>query len=382
MRKIRRPRVAALATAALLVLFVAGAGTSWAANPGSQAAACSPFGFVKAPKVVGANVASLAATSSSDVWAVGLGKHQPTILHWDGTTWAVSPQDSGQGTGTGVAAISPTDAWTVGYNGSLALAKHWDGSLWRSVSVPVVGTQDTLTSVTALSTDDVWAAGYYVDGPIHPLVYHWDGISWTQVPAPDGVTNSTNSFYGISAVSAQDIWAAGFEDTSFLHFEPLIEHWDGTSWSVIPSPVFPGNDNMLFGVSARATDDVWVVGFKGDTSTELRTLAEHWNGTSWSVVFTPDLSGTLDLLAGVDAVSGTDAWAVGERHIGTPEATAAEHWDGTRWRLVKSPPTSDGAFGGVLAVTPTEVWAVGGVSDPSISDIRPLTMLSAGCGQP
>jgi hypothetical protein len=96
-------------------------------------------------------------------------------------------------------------------------------------------------------------------------------------------------------------------------------------------------------------------------------------------VFTPDVSGTLDVLVGVDAVSATDAWAVGERHIGTPEATLAEHWDGTRWRVVKSPPTNDGAFGGVLAVTPTDVWAVGGVFDPSVSDTTPLTMLSAGC---
>jgi hypothetical protein len=377
MPRARRPLLAAaIALNSLTTFAVAVGAPSWAAHRPRAATLCATFHVVSAPPVAGGNVASIDATSPTDVWAVGLGRPQPTILHWDGRRWSVARQDGAKGTGTAVTAISPNDAWMVGENGSLPISKHWDGAMWRSVIVPMVGTDDTLTSVTALSSSDVWAAGKYTDGAIHPLVMHWDGSAWTQVPAPDGVPNSTNFFYGISAVDSEDIWAVGYEDVSFLHFQPLIEHWDGASWTVVPSPVFLGNDNILYDVSARASDDVWAVGKQGDSGTELRTLAERWDGTSWSVVFTPDV-GMLGALSGVDTVSTADAWAVGS--FGTPEAVLVEHWDGTNWTIVKSPPKDDGAFGGIRAISPTEIWAVGGVFDPNIADLRPLTMRSKGC---
>jgi hypothetical protein len=259
------------------------------------------------------------------------------------------------------------------------MSKHWDGTKWRSVPVPPVGTDHNLIGLTALATDDVWAAGQYNSGgPIHPLVMHWDGTAWTQVPAPDKVPNATNYFYGIDAISHDDIWAVGYTDVS-LNSQPLIEHWDGVAWTVSPTPDFPGNDNILNDVSAVSSDDVWAVGFQGDSGTGLRTLAMHWDGTTWSVVEGPDLEGTLDIFGGVYAISPTDAWAVGQFRLGLNDATLVEHWDGARWGIVKSPPTNNGGLGGILALSSTEVWAVGAVFDPDISNFRPLTMRSKGC---
>jgi hypothetical protein len=39
----------------------------------------------------------------------------------------------------------------------------------------------------------------------------------------------------------------------------LAEHWNGSSWSVVASPNVGGSDNLLNGVSAT-TGDVWTVG--------------------------------------------------------------------------------------------------------------------------
>jgi hypothetical protein len=294
----------------------------------------------------------------------------------------VSPQDSVKGSSTAVAAITPTDAWLVGdsLQGTRPMSKHWDGKLWRSVPIPLVGTDHSLYGATALATDEVWAVGQYNSGgPLHPLVVRWDGTTWTHIPAPDGTPNSANVFYGIDAISPTDIWAVGYQDTSFLHFQPLIEHWDGTAWEVVSFPEFPGNDNILNDVSAASSDDVWAVGFQGDSHAELRTLAMHWDGAAWTVVETPDVGGTLDVLGGIHGVSPSDAWAVGVYRRGINDATLTEHWDGSTWTIVNSPPTGNGGLDDVKAVAPATVWAIGTAFDAGINDTRPITMRTKGC---
>jgi hypothetical protein len=42
--------------------------------------------------------------------------------------------------------------------------------------------------------------------------------------------------HGIAASGPNDIWAVGYEETSSYVPQTLIEHWDGHSWSVVPSP--------------------------------------------------------------------------------------------------------------------------------------------------
>ena len=63
-------------------------------------------------------------------------------------------------------------------------------------------------------------------------------------------------------------------------------HWDGTSWSLIPSPDPGGGDagaSQLFAVSAVSPTDVWAVGlYTGDIA--IDTLILHWDGTAWSQV--------------------------------------------------------------------------------------------------
>jgi hypothetical protein len=97
------------------------------------------------------------------------------------------------------------------------------------------------------------------------------------------------------------------------------------------------------------------------------------------VVETPDVEGTLDSFGGVYAASATDVWAVGQNRVGFSDATLVEHWDGSAWTIVSSPPTGNGGFDDVLAITPTTVWAAGAAFDPNINNTRPLTMRSKGC---
>src|SRR6185437_11881171 len=47
-----------------------------------------------------------------------------------------------------------------------------------------------------------------------------------------------NRLQGVAVLSACDAWAVGFEsgDRGDNPDQSLIEHWDGTSWTVVPSP--------------------------------------------------------------------------------------------------------------------------------------------------
>lgn len=87
-------------------------------------------------------------------------------------------------------------------------------------------------------------------------------------------------FHGVAPVSANDVWALGSVSTT----QTLTEHWNGTSWSMVPSPIVGGAGYTLTGVASISTSDVWAAGDFGSNGNPEQTLIEHWNGTSWSIV--------------------------------------------------------------------------------------------------
>ena len=73
-----------------------------------------------------------------------------------------------------------------------------------------------------------------------PLIERWDGESWTAVPSPTKVMDANGNWIPIvyltdvSAVSARNVWATGYASTGQVGpFSGLTEHWDGSSWSVV-----------------------------------------------------------------------------------------------------------------------------------------------------
>ena len=104
---------------------------------------------------------------------------------------------------------------------------------------------------------------------------------------------------------------------------PFMLHWDGTTWSLVQTPDPGGNSKYtdLSGVVAYATDDVWSVGGMGDQIDDT-TFTVHWDGSSWSEVSasTPGaFAATKDGRGGL--------WAVGNRHVDQSSAwaTKAQH---------------------------------------------------------
>jgi hypothetical protein len=178
------------------------------------------------------------------------------------------------------------------------------------------------------------------------LIEHWDGTSWSIVSGPKLANGAQLS--AVAAVSSSDVWAAG--DINVAKEGILVEHWDGSSWTQVSSAAFSGVGPM-YDISADASNDVWAVG----GVTRL-----HFDGTSWSQE--PN-SGKVN--AGtVLPLSPTDAWDSGVGPGATrnsfPRATF-EHWDGKSWTIVSSPnprPCCSSGAGDMAAVSANDIFAL------------------------
>jgi hypothetical protein len=216
-----------------------------------------------------------------------------------------------------VAALSTADAWSVGTD-----ILHFNGSTWEAVAKVAGG--GSLADVSALNAENVWAAGALESAP---LAEHWNGASWTQVPTAS-LNGYSGTFNSILALSAADVWGGGYVSVTGVAIEPLFEYWNGKSWTVVPGAHVAGFIQKLAGTGPS---DIWAVGYT--TSDVGNPLIEHFNGTQWQQVTAPFL-GIGGRLYGVVALSPTNAWAVGQGTLaavgdpeqsGSPVQTLIEH---------------------------------------------------------
>ena len=262
-----------------------------------------------------------------------------------------------------IATIASNDIWIVGSTrkteGVIRTgAEHWDGSSWSQVPTPDVGAgENALNGVDASASKDVWAVGY---SGHNTLIEHWDGTQWRVVTSPNADTNGDNALTSVDALSSTNAWAVGSSRTDISR-KSLIQRWNGTSWTIVSSPN-PGTlSNSLLGVAATGPNDIWAVGWK-NSGDGLRSLLLHYDGTGWTEGATVPKVGTGDnVLTGVSAVSNDDVWATGYYIDGTQYKTLTLHFNGTTWSQVPSTNGADGTniLTGVDASSPTSAWAVG-----------------------
>src|SRR6266581_6951251 len=235
---------------------------------------------------------------------------------------------------------------------------------WSVVQSPnATPGNNELHAVASVSANDVWAVGTSENtlGNDQTLILHWDGTAWSIVASPTtGIVEG--NLLGVAAVATNDVWAVGNASNASGAFQTLTLHWDGTAWSIVASPSPDGAFNDLFGVAAVSTSDVWAVGDSGSG-----TLIEQWNGSSWSVVSSPSPSTLANLFFAVAIVSANDIWAVGESQNATSgiAQTLIEQWNGSSWSVVSSPNPGSGSSPGDslrgAAADPSsgQAWAVG-----------------------
>src|SRR3984893_10487133 len=280
-----------------------------------------------------------------------------------------------------IAAVNDNDIWAVGGQRAASgqpdqtLAEHWDGSTWSAINTPnsTVGSND-FRGAAAIATNNVWAVGDFPEGSGvgHPYAAQWT-TTWTGFNNLPSVGTGNNRLSAVAAVSATNIWAVGSSRADTVSTTPrrtLIEQYNGTTWSVVASPdVSSTSDDQLLGVAATSATDVWAVGISTHAGVGSN-LIKHWNGTAWSTVISPSPTATANALYGVAGLSGTNAYAVGDYQDSAGRLhTSVLHWDGAFWTAVASPTVGAGTFDDILfsvsATSPTNIWAAGAVYSPT-----------------
>jgi hypothetical protein len=240
---------------------------------------------------------------------------------------------------------------------------------WQNVNSPDISgatpVSNQLLGVDAASANDVWAVGWAKDPNSsfyirRTLIQHFDGNVWSIVPSPNKPNDTFSELYSVSAVSTNDVWAVGSSNNGSAPSRTLIQHWDGTRWSIVPSPNPDSQLNELRGVAAVAADNAWAVGYRGGTKNEtpLETFILHWDGSSWRQVASPNIPGGANELSGITAISANDIWAVGS----AGKTPLAMHWDGNAWSVVPIAVSSGLSTERLTAVSGTasnDVWVVG-----------------------
>jgi hypothetical protein len=127
-------------------------------------------------------------------------------------------------------------------------------------------------------------------------------------PNPSGWTIAT--FNGVACTAVNSCNAVGWYSTlaGGANSLTLVEHWNGTSWTIVPSPN-PGARAELDGIACPSSSACYAVGMKDPGG----TFAEQWDGTSWSIVPAPNPAGAAlgAYLHGVECQTTTSCFAVG-----------------------------------------------------------------------
>jgi hypothetical protein len=351
-------------------------------TPAQAATTCGVWKTVSSPsgKI---NLTAVAAVASNDVWAAGQvaagGKAGLASLveHWNGTAWTKVqlPASNVYQAINGLVAIASDDVWAVGYASTDALNRpyrpnvmHWDGTAWsvQPYLAPPGADSSALVSVTGDGVGGLLAVGYAVyDGQKRTLVERFDGTAWSVVPSPSPGAED-NALLDVVMDSPTSASAVGYRSDGF-GYHTLIERWNGTAWSVESSADPADVDNVLTSVAAIPAGGPWSVGYAVDSAWSpdpYRTLTQRAGAGGWSDVPSPNGAGTASLLDGVAFSSADDGWAVGARYSVAEGGYRAliEHWDGNAWSLASPDPdpTTSQRLRDVAVVPGTrEAWAVG-----------------------
>ena len=289
------------------------------------------------------------------------------------TTWTRQPvpfpSAGAHGVLYGVSCVSAADCVAVGYfgksgSGQHLLAEQWDGSTWSAKEVPLPsgGSRGKFAGVSCASAADCIAVGSYqtpTDSLGLPLAERWNGTRWSA----QAITLPAGDFGGLAAVSCTSsvqCTAVGETQPDSTTSATLAERWNGHTWTAQSTPD-PASSTYasLSGVSCASATSCTAIGTSNATGTG--TFAEQWDGSSWRVTSTVDPAGTsIDGLTGISCSAAASCMAVGAYYSGSEALSLVEHWNGSAWSLM-SPPT--GSYNdtprGVFCLTAASCTVVG-----------------------
>jgi hypothetical protein len=248
----------------------------------------SKWSVVSVPAPSGATDASLAAvscTSSTNCQAVGINGENTLAESWNGAKWKIVPSPNpvpGKPNDlSGVACPATSECWAVGLDFAVSegagLTEKWNGSKWSAVTTPA-SKGGELIGDGCFSKTDCMSVG--IGDNLFVIGQHWNGSKWvTATPVnPSGAASSQLSAVSCPGSSVCEAVGNNSDKTT------LAEGWNGTRWAIQSTSGISGSAFAnLAGDSCVTTGNCWAVGVS-ETSTGAATpVIEHWNGKSWSL---------------------------------------------------------------------------------------------------
>jgi len=304
--------------------------------------------------------------SENGCFAVGTGASRARMLSGGAGSWIfygeLIPSRAVYSQLRGVDCVtSPYFCTTVGvYNveGGLEMPYAFtdiDSGEWDPKTVPTPGgASAALNEVSCASSTACMAVGDFKEAGVpKAFATFWNGTAWSTKTALNAASSETNVLMGVSCLSSTDCIAAGYALVSGS-YQPLVERWNGTSWTLHTSPLPEGaSSGRLLGVSCAASTCMAV----GESESGSYVVRWNGSGTTWTVEAAPlPAFATADQLEDVSCTSATACTAVGWYDLpgGARESLAAS-WDGTDWQiqLTPNPGTSRNVLLGVSCISAT-----------------------------
>jgi hypothetical protein len=266
-------------------------GTAWTADESSDVAAA--LTAVSCVSTVACTAVGYSATADE---VTGLTTYDGVIETWNGSTWS-SPQSfpndqfngvSCEGTSFCKAVVGTSAAAFLGCGagcGASGAIESWDGTTWTADTIPSLNA--TFSGVKCVSTVSCETVGAYEVGRHYPhgLVESWNGTTWSLVASP-AVGQEGSTLQSVACDSATQCKAVGYSVEGTGVDQALAESWNGTTWSVKPTPRVRTIGATLSSLTCPAANSCKAVGTYDRTGVQ-KNLIESWNGATWSVVSGP-----------------------------------------------------------------------------------------------
>lgn len=269
---------------------------------------------------------AVSCPSSSECVAVGSfttvgGTQVPLSDEWNGSSWSVLQSQSPQGKGSsqldGVSCYAVKGCMAVGTitssRSDQAFAESWNGGTWALSTMTGIRKDDSsFADVTCTGPGFCVAVGSYLDprsDDYAPLAEEWQRSSWQETKASSAPGSIVDQFQNITCTGVDFCIAVGHyingNGEGKALGATLAEAWNGSTWTIepTPSPGSGGDLAGLSGISCALVDSCVAVGYSTNGLGSSRPLTETWNGSDWISVKTAIPDGASSSL---DEVSCTD----------------------------------------------------------------------------
>lgn len=236
--------------------------------------------------------------------------------------------------------------------GPATLGEIWNESKWsvQTTPVPSEASSSELVAVGCNSTATCRAAGSAViKGVKTAIVENWASPTWSSqsIPIPEGATSS--QLDGIDCLWSNFCVAVGRYTTSGGSIKNLAMFWDGTEWKLqtLADPKEAAQSTLLDVACTPTPNRCTAVGGWKNGALEQFTMAYRFDGSTWTLQSTPNPAGSIaSVFQEVSCAAETSCAAAGSwvSGGGGSNQTLAEDWNGTSWSIQGTPNPSGASF--------------------------------------